>query len=64
MPRSDHPIPLKEVAFELDITIKTLRRWIARGEVRVVQPVPRSRVRVPADEVARLRRTRRITDGV
>jgi len=54
----DELLTLKEVSWQLGVTVKTVRRWIASGDLRIVQARQRASVRVSKEEVHRLSRSR------
>jgi excisionase family DNA binding protein len=54
----DELLTVKEAAWQMGITVRTLRRWIDAGTVRVVQASRRSVVRISACEVRRVSQSR------
>ena len=46
---------VRETADECGVSQDTLRRWIPEGRVRAGRTEPNGRIRIPADEVQRLR---------
>lgn len=53
-----HSLTITEAARELDIAPATLRRWVAKGHISVIQH-PSGRMRVPPAEIARVLEPRR-----
>jgi len=51
----DDLLTVKDAAFECGVSADTMRRWIDEGKVESVRVYPSQRVRVPADEVDRVK---------
>ena len=43
-----------EVAHMMRVHVMTIRRWIKAGKLKAVKMYPRSRPRIPAEEIKRL----------
>ncbi|MCH7518826.1 MAG: helix-turn-helix domain-containing protein [Candidatus Dadabacteria bacterium] len=50
-----------QLAYLLQVDISTIQRWVRRGQLRAIR-LPSGRIRIPAQEVERIRRTE-ITDN-
>ena len=57
-----HSLTISEAARELHIAPATLRRWVAKGHISVIQH-PSGRMRVPPEEVARVNEPRKASSA-
>lgn len=44
-------LTIKEAAYVAGVSRRTIERWVARGEVRIVRVVSGARPRIPSEDV-------------
>lgn len=52
----DDLLTVKEAAFELDTSERTVRRWVEEGKIDAYECGPTKRIRIPADVVEQAKR--------
>ena len=55
----DDLLTVKEAAFELDTSERTVRRWVEEGRIDAYECGPTNRIRIPAEAVEHARRPKK-----